>query len=289
MSDVLYNYSSNEAFLSIIKNRSIWLSSLSSSNDTLEGQIVFRVIEDLAKLEKMDGKKINDLNDFLYFFQQYIDNLGLCLSEEGDLLSQWRGYANDGKGMSIGFSKDYLDRWANDSKSEETKTILALTKTLYNYENILPLIKPLYLDIKKEIDKGALDEVNFGTILNPKTDEEIEEEKQKYLNKRNKLVIKALPIINYMYKIKNEAFKEEKEWRLRTVLLKSENEDCLFRNSNTRIIPYKEMNFPDFNIQIIKRIYIGPKNDTPIYTIKCLLSKYNFKNVEVKKSKASYR
>ena len=37
--------------------------------------------------------------------------LGTCFSEERDLLSQWRGYANDGAGFSVTFDKEKLDRY----------------------------------------------------------------------------------------------------------------------------------------------------------------------------------
>src|SRR5690606_28676010 len=38
------------------------------------------------------------------------EGFALCLSEKGDLLSQWRAYARDGTGISIGFSSDFLMR-----------------------------------------------------------------------------------------------------------------------------------------------------------------------------------
>lgn len=31
-----------------------------------------------------------------------------CFSKNGDLLSQWRAYAEDGKGFSIGFDSNYI-------------------------------------------------------------------------------------------------------------------------------------------------------------------------------------
>lgn len=33
-----------------------------------------------------------------------------CFSREGDLLSQWRAYADDGAGFSVGFTSSWLNR-----------------------------------------------------------------------------------------------------------------------------------------------------------------------------------
>ena len=35
--------------------------------------------------------------------------LGACFSESEDQLSQWRGYAQNGKGLAIGFDKEILE------------------------------------------------------------------------------------------------------------------------------------------------------------------------------------
>ncbi|MFV1878164.1 DUF2971 domain-containing protein [Nioella sp.] len=50
--------------------------------------------------------------------------LGVCFSEERDLLSQWRGYAADGAGFSISFYREALEHIAKghpESKLELTK------------------------------------------------------------------------------------------------------------------------------------------------------------------------
>jgi len=37
-----------------------------------------------------------------------MDGLGLCMSRNGDSLSQWRAYGSDGAGVAVGFSVDFL-------------------------------------------------------------------------------------------------------------------------------------------------------------------------------------
>lgn len=47
-----------------------------------------------------------------------------CFSENGDLLSQWRGYANDAKGISIGFNKDILQTFGTGGYNYHFKKVI---------------------------------------------------------------------------------------------------------------------------------------------------------------------
>jgi hypothetical protein len=49
---VLYHYCSTSTFVSIISGKSIWLSSLNLSNDTMEGKLV---AETLCRMATRDG------------------------------------------------------------------------------------------------------------------------------------------------------------------------------------------------------------------------------------------
>ncbi|HSL78822.1 MAG TPA: hypothetical protein VK877_04105 [Pseudolabrys sp.] len=100
--DVLYHYCSTSAFHAIVEAAAIRLSSLSLANDTLEGKIVSTAIERLAFRDKLDAPVRAELSRAIQALEKILDNLGFCLSEEGDLLSQWRGYAADATGVSIG-------------------------------------------------------------------------------------------------------------------------------------------------------------------------------------------
>lgn len=47
LSEVLYHYCSTDAFHAIVESRTIWLSSLSSSNDALEGRLIAQIMNEL--------------------------------------------------------------------------------------------------------------------------------------------------------------------------------------------------------------------------------------------------
>ena len=130
---ILYHYCDNKALESIIKNKQLWMTDISNSNDYNEVQLfnpqLFCDIEELYKnapfelsfQNKVDFEALKDLliliNNCItrIFDNGYLTSFVSCLCEDGDVLSQWRGYANDGKGCSIGFSREELLRFCNNS------------------------------------------------------------------------------------------------------------------------------------------------------------------------------
>ncbi len=106
--DTLYHYCTNDTFLKIIENRSIRLSSLSLSNDAKEGKIVACLITEWASRAIHDKSDRQEFLKAIKHLNDLYDGLGFCLCEDGNLLSQWCRYADDSRGVSIGFSKKYL-------------------------------------------------------------------------------------------------------------------------------------------------------------------------------------
>ncbi|TLX14468.1 DUF2971 domain-containing protein [Rhizobium sp. MHM7A] len=99
---VLYHYCSNESFFRIIESRSIRLSALNCSNDSSEGQWYWDLLAQEFQSRGLDiHTKLPGLYERLFGRGP---TLGFCLSEAADRLSQWRGYADDGRGFCIGFS-----------------------------------------------------------------------------------------------------------------------------------------------------------------------------------------
>jgi hypothetical protein len=98
---ILYHYCSTASFLAIAQSQSFWLSSLSLSNDTMEGKLVASVIAHLAERDSLDQRTISSLQDAIGIFEQIIDGLGFCLSEDGDLLSQ---KVDEGSALDMGQS-----------------------------------------------------------------------------------------------------------------------------------------------------------------------------------------
>lgn len=120
----IYKYCSAELFEKIVNSHSMWMTDISESNDTSELKLVYNVVKETF-VEEFDQKKPEYMDeffnkeDFLKFYEAHTKNIDevemnvhtqyvSCFSQDGDMLSQWRGYADDGKGLSICFDSDKL-------------------------------------------------------------------------------------------------------------------------------------------------------------------------------------
>ncbi|MEF3048752.1 DUF2971 domain-containing protein [Pseudotabrizicola sp. L79] len=129
MTEELTYYCGEHVFLSFLKSKQLWLTSLSQSNDAAEGHWMRHYWLDLFKREQ----RLERQGAALCMDTASHDRLalGVCFSEERDLLSQWRGYAADGAGFSITFYREALEAVANEHPASK----LQLTKIAYGYQD----------------------------------------------------------------------------------------------------------------------------------------------------------
>jgi hypothetical protein len=285
---ILYHYCSNNAFHSIIENRKVRLSSLSLSNDSMEGKLVAEILAHIAKADGLDQAATQRLLKSVSGLEQVIDGLGFCLSEDGDLLSQWRGYAADATGVSIGFSKDYLEQFAEASLSPE-KSGFTLQRVEYDLAVQESLIKPTYIEIKKLINEGAFKFPGKSSLLDARSDDEVERDNEKIKGAFSRLSMKVLTLFAKLFLLKTSAFREEREWRLISYFVKTGDDRCSFRALNDRIVPFREFDLFESEYGSIVEVILGPKNITPNYVIESFLKQSGFANVKVLRSEATYR
>ena len=108
MSEILYHYCSSQSFEAIISSGSFRLSALRLSNDTMEGTWLRHVFELVCSMHPTITPYRASLLEAVDRLIGRTEGLGFCLSRREDVLSQWRGYANDAKGFCIGFRRDKL-------------------------------------------------------------------------------------------------------------------------------------------------------------------------------------
>lgn len=309
MSVPLFHYCSSETFLNIIKNKTIRLSDISKSNDYKEtkwlleyiegeivrqfkeqpffkGQLIYALdeITTLELLVKSIKERMLERSEELFYVA--------CFSEEGDKLSQWRGYADDGCGLSIGFSIDSL-------------------KTLINKEESLKLFKVEYPEQdnnsssaqirkhSKDIVESILCAITMGDT--------------KKLFSRETYAIDVFHelssriFIQESIRFKNPAFKEEAEWRIvfddevdkyanwedwydeveDTSLLHGEiaalfPHGLQFKAYRNKIVSFFDLSFKGHEEAIINEIIIGPKSDIQEGDIYQLLSYYGYAAADIK-------
>ena len=107
---IAYHYCDKRTFLSIISNKKIWLSDINTMNDYSEGHWGYeRFIEAANRVLDTAGVEVVDQIDQVFSSSGLRQLFTLCcFSTNGDSLSQWRSYANDGSGVAIGFDTSLL-------------------------------------------------------------------------------------------------------------------------------------------------------------------------------------
>jgi hypothetical protein len=102
----LYHYTDVGGLKGIVETHSIWATHARCLNDPTEVQHTQRLLTDAIASVKATSK----LGDRLlkecarYLGPEMVDYYVASFSEKGDLLSQWRGYADEGRGYVLAFS-----------------------------------------------------------------------------------------------------------------------------------------------------------------------------------------
>lgn len=120
-----YYYCSLSTFLNIIKNKQVYLSDPLKMNDSLEIKWYLEKLNNEARalnrqefdLPDSIFEKMKSRSHLDFTFEEFMEKLDSrgqrsiyisCFSKNPDLLSQWRAYAEDGTGVSIGFDLNKL-------------------------------------------------------------------------------------------------------------------------------------------------------------------------------------
>ena len=126
---LLFHYTSLDGALAILKSKSIWASNIDGMNDAKERahsvDILTHCIENLMH---RTGFRDGSLSSRITLRLKAVSDrsLGHCvasLSEDGDLLSQWRAYGENGSGIALGFNAALLRRDL-DSKSFTLRKVI---------------------------------------------------------------------------------------------------------------------------------------------------------------------
>lgn len=270
--DLIYHYCDSNAFFAICTNRKLWMNDLHSMNDFMELHWGDSIWEQSAntRIEKYGKEFLDEIDEVIHFsgFQGLL--LANCFSTDKDVLSQWKAYADDGKGYVIGFN-------AKELLGLPIRALQVLYDKEQQIKEATATIDALY-QLKQE------DSNEFKTFCN----------------------VFGYDLSAF----KNPAFIEEKEIRLIHLLdFKKSNdfmklvdkggiyfgedrkgEEIKFRIKQDIPTPYIELDFSNNNkINPIKEVVIGPKNEVMKTAIRIFLETIGIEKVEINKSNASYR
>ena len=272
---ILFHYTSPIGLLGIAQEKTIWASDIRFLNDKKEFQhsldITHSIIESFYKVNNEPSK----LKGLAYDFIEYLRiNLRkkwnprvyvASFTEEGDLLSQWRGYCPKG-GFSLGFSSNLLSEVAKKHDS-------FLLPCVYDFKTQKQLLEELLLSYGKKYEEAANNKKNTDQLVNSLSNE----------------FIISLFAISPM--LKHYSFKEEKEWRIVSANLRTEP-DIKFRANESSIIPYIEMALDNDGNEIeFRKVFIGPasNNEYSKEAVSQLLRKNRIPENNIQFSSAPYR
>lgn len=300
----VYHYCNTNVFAEIISNKTIRMSDITKSNDSMEILWITKFIKKIFDEEfEKETKKIQYFKDgyskdiFLELVEHYSNEFFkddirtysyfvCCFSENGDLLSQWRGYADDANGISIGFDSDILSSIGKPGKDEPiSNDIFQYGQVCYVERNQKAQIRKIAQDLILKLKEIA------------RTDSE--SIKQKSMAAFNSCFRNLFQLSIFM---KNPFFTEEKEWRLchwtsmdstnETSKIHIENNlafsDIGFYSQRNNIVPFIDLKFDAIKNKLIKEVVIGPKCKAQPNDIKAFLNQ-NKIYCEVKKSEGTYR
>ena len=221
---LLYHYTSGPGLLGILQTNNIWASDAQFLNDASELRYGKKELADelVRESERLDdhvaasalssrASVLSLVADMLLPDDDVMDRAVVsgayvaCFCEDGDLLSQWRGYAG-ADGYALGFRPDHLVEWEHD----------VLGPVQYGAEAVSALVAEIVPDTARA-------SANHPTPT--------------------AVAVIENTVLRRLARIKDESFAEEREWRL--IAVRDPTDDELrFRAGAFGIVPYFSLAFP---------------------------------------------
>lgn len=290
---VLYHYCSADTLLAILRHKTLRFGDISQMNDSLEMEWGLRALGEVVTSRRNIPDAVREcVARAVVEVGDEVVTLASCLSKKGDVLSQWRAYADDGAGFAVG-----LDPWAFDALSvnllevcydvgeQQRKLDAVIDLLIERFDSI-----PDRDEFKASIDGGgeriaevALVQAQFHALR-----------------------VMATYAVCDVVALKNPAFSEESE--VRVVQLAHMDQK---HGSAIRLINNEDDDWPDdrrpsigFNMRrgvpvcfadmpvpsaCLCEIVIGPRNTSSDHAIARFLATMGFAHVRIRRSVASYR
>lgn len=235
---IIYHYTNLSGLLGISETKTLWASDIRCMNDAAELHYFAALIKQVSRnrlRQNRDEERL--LKSFIEWIEGRITVGRLLFAssfhEDGNLLSQWRGYSSVGQGVSIGFSAKALQQQAQAQH-------FLLGQCIYDESLQLRLIKEI------------LDFIVSSSTHAPSLNNDDEQ-----LNAFFTALERDLFRIAALFK--HPSFQEEKEWRIVSDLEDDVNQPCTtpiaFRQGHTMLVPYLTLSL---NELAFHHLFLGP-------------------------------
>lgn len=262
---MIYHYCAATVFESIIATKQIWLTDITKLNDMSEYQDGFALIREvldkkgLGEHPQLRGIHTDKLNTTFRI-------LVGCFSRDGDVGSQWESYADNTRGLSVGFDEHELDQYNLINRYLENGS------------------QPIGRHIK--ILNVSYDKIAFIKTVNDVIDD------LELRNPRLKYQMMALGLRRLAALYKDPYFKDERETRA-MIELESHIDDKYELderiNAYGESASYHKLLTSFENLSAIKEVIIGPNCRYTQADVEALLQQHGLPSVRVSYSSGRNR
>tara|TARA_R110002049_G_scaffold150602_4_gene313727 strand:+ start:2592 stop:3470 length:879 start_codon:yes stop_codon:yes gene_type:complete len=242
----LYHYSSLAGVLGIVSSGELRASDIRYMNDSAELRHTLSILRDYITKRVISGSDNPVLlNELLEWLSHRIVSgpmvFGASFRTNGNLLSQWRGYSNHGKGVSLGFNPDRILACARRQQFQVGKCVYDPAEQTALMEELVNALEARADASEAPVSKG--DQRSSWHHLF----EEVEGD-----------------LLRIAAVLKHPSFEEEQEWRIVSpILSRDENERIHFREGASMLVPYYafELGSADDDPMVLDHVYLGPTSN----------------------------
>jgi Protein of unknown function (DUF2971) len=285
---MLYHYTSLEALLSIVKSGCMRATHIRYLNDHSELDWLWDAVDKLL-VQKWECEKVGPRRELLELLTSEVGNgpkfdaFVASFSQDGDDLSQWRGYCSGGTGVSIGFDSQALKAsWVRSASADK------LLPAIGELQRVRYLEAGPNSDLSKELDLVLKEAMNYSPFP---------QNYKRIMKISAKADIFKIWISRVAPLCKHHAFSSENEWRL---VLKKQRDDELyqqFRAGKSSIVPYVEapLNLNSEKVPevgyMVRKVIVGPTPSMPlaVSALKSFFTSLGHPEVEIDESRIPYR
>jgi hypothetical protein len=272
--ELLHHYTDLAGLGGIIAAKALWATDVRFMNDESEVRYSRKLLEEVLN-EVSSGLTYppaatvtHEVLSALAASPTALVTYAASFCEDGDNLSQWRGYGKRGAGYAIGFAREELFSVGNSQDYQLVRLIYSLDQQRAEVE----------LRVREAIEVVA--GWQAAPVLAPKPMEQ--------------LLSLGIATTFAMLSLKNPAFKDEREWRLAHVVIPGVSE----ARPKTRVtsgvrIPYEEVSLspiPTVKNPIVE-VVVGPtvgQAEDAVY-VRTLLDRNGMADVSVRRSSVPLR
>ena len=294
--ELLYHYTDQKGLQGILENDCLWATHHRFLNDASECQGAldfFLAIDQIYSKEQETSptywialraslEKLTHLADpyFVSFSEE-----GEVSQFSGDRLSQWRGYALNRQGFSLGFEADYLKKLA-ENLTTDLRLATLLLPCVYDDEVKAKVVKGILQDHAAAFERISQER---SALSQPRTEGIIDDPSWRSIFRELQT-----SFLSYTSAFKHEGFKEENEWRLVLYVLDGVSglNSIEFRVGTFGRTPYIKLPVGlKESDSSLRRIVVGPSKhkEQIVVSLRLELAKMGIHGVEVVPFKIPYR